>query len=101
MLCCIPPLVFSSQNLFPQSVPASPVISLTTLALGLRACSSQVLTTNEVFGYLRLEPQRPLKLSLWEEPASFHPGLPGVTNEAGALERRAAQTQEQELFWAV
>lgn len=81
-----PLTIFSFQNLFPQSVPASPVISLSALALGLQACPSHVLTTNEVFGHLRLRPQRPPKLALWEDPATFHPGLPGVAGGAGGLE---------------
>ena len=98
-----PPItIFSSQNLSPQSVPESLVTFWPTLALGLWgsgalglwACPSHLLTTNEVFGYLRLGPQRPLKLTLWEELASFHPGLPGVADRAGAFEGGARPTQE-------
>lgn len=90
-----PPItIFSSQNFFPQSVPESLVNVLPTLALGFWACPSHLLTTNEVFGHLRLGPQRPLKLTLWEKLASFHPGLPGVADWAGAFEGGAKPTQE-------
>lgn len=69
-----PITIFSSQNLSPQSVPESLVTFLPTLALGFWACPSHLLTTNEVLGHLRLGPQRPLKLTLREELASFHRG---------------------------
>lgn len=90
--------IFFSQNLFPKSVPTSSVIALPALVLGLRACLSHILTTNEVFANLRLGPQRPLKQALWEEPVSFLSELSGVADGTRAFESNAGQTGEQELF---
>ena len=95
MLCYIPPSLFFPPRIFSPKVSLSPLSPfLPTLALGFWACPSHLLTTNEVFGHLRLGPQRPLKLTLWEKLASFHPGLPGVADWAGAFEGGAEPTQE-------
>lgn len=76
---------------FPQ-VPLPPVIALPALALGLQVCPTHVLTTKEVFARLRLRPQRSLEPALWEEPVSFHSGMPGV---AGKIRALGGQTGEQ------
>lgn len=98
MSCCILQHHFFLPESFPQSVPASPVTAWPALALGLRECSPYVLPINEVFVNLRLGPQRPLELALWDEAASSGSGVPGAADGAGAFEGSAGQTQEQEPF---
>lgn len=94
MLCYIPHHFFSSQNLSPKVFlsPLSPLANPGSEALGSGACPSRLLTTNGPCSSGRLGPQRPLKLTLWEETACC-PGLPGWPNGQRATLRIGAKTQ--------
>lgn len=95
MPCSIPLHHFFLPESFPPEGPCLLCHCFASPGSGGPSCPSHVLTTNEVFANLRLEPQRPLELALWEEPVSFHSALPGVADETGAFEGSAGQTGEQ------